>query len=244
MKYFVAGNWKTHLTGPQATELAQQVVSQSNYPGVAVFPPSVYAERVAAITASTDVSMGLQDISESGQGATTGDICAEQARDVGASYVLVGHSERRQRQAESSEWVAAKALAAVKAGLIPVVCVGETLDQRESGEQVEVVAQQLSPVLDLLDPSADWMVAYEPVWAIGTGKTASAQQAQDMHHAIRQQLSAAGMGNTKILYGGSVKAANAAELALGPDVDGALVGGAALKIEEFAAIVDAFREKS
>ncbi|MGB0966433.1 MAG: triose-phosphate isomerase [Litorivicinus sp.] len=243
MKYFVAGNWKTHLTGSAASELAGQVLSHCDELGVAVFPPSLYAERVGQVLAGSSIGLGLQDISEQGQGATTGDICSEQALDVGCQFVLVGHSERRQRQGETNEWVAQKALAAVQAGLTPVVCVGETLEQRESGQQLAVVNAQLAPVLASLPAQASWMVAYEPVWAIGTGKTASAEQAQAMHNAIRAQLSESNMQSTKILYGGSVKAANAEELAECPDVDGALVGGAALKIDEFAAIVAAFREK-
>lgn len=243
MKSFVAGNWKTHLTGTQIDALSGQLASTCDGPDVAVFPPAIYAQRVIDAFAGHQISVGLQDLSESGQGATTGDICAEQAADIGCRYVLVGHSERRQRQRESDQWVAEKATAAVAGGLVPVVCVGETLEQRESNRQNEVVAAQLAPVVQALQPGDVWMVAYEPVWAIGTGKTASAEQAQAMHLAIRDLLSESGMQDTKILYGGSVKAASAAELASQADVDGALVGGAALKSDEFAAIVAAFREK-
>lgn len=244
MKSFVAGNWKTHLTGSEIDDLAGALASKCDGADVAVFPPSVYAERVVRAFSGHQIGIGLQDLSESGQGATTGDICAEQALDIGCQYVLVGHSERRQRQQESNEWVANKAVAAVSAGLVPLVCVGETLDEREAERQDEVVAGQLAPVVAALNAGDQWMVAYEPVWAIGTGKTASAEQAQAMHASIRALLAQSGMQETKILYGGSVKASSAVELASQADVDGALVGGAALKSDEFAAIVAAFREKN
>lgn len=238
----VAGNWKTNLLNDSAIALAKQLVAQIPGDDVAVFPPAVYVQAVRTVLAE-QIGLGLQDLSDLGFGATTGDICAQQARDVGCGYVLVGHSERRVRQQESSAWIADKAHAAVTAGLIPIVCVGETLDERDADRHEQVVLEQLAPVLDKLTENDTFLVAYEPVWAIGTGKTASSADAQAMHAAIRRQLTSLGMQATQILYGGSVKAANAAELAGCPDIDGALVGGAALEIEEFAAIVAAFREK-
>lgn len=243
MSFFVAGNWKTHLLSDEVNTLTQQLLDQCNQDGVAVFPPALYVPQVSDQLRDSAIGFGVQDISEGGFGATTGDLCAQQVGDFGCQYALVGHSERRQRQQESSQWVAEKALAAVNAGLVPIVCVGETLEEREAGNDVATVMAQLEPVLNLVPVDSTLMVAYEPVWAIGTGKTASAGQAQAMHSEIRARLSQIGMQQTKILYGGSVKAANAAELALCPDVDGALVGGAALQIDEFAAIVAAFQER-
>lgn len=244
MNTLIAGNWKTNLLADGAQALAQAVRDQCNQANVCVIPPALYAAKVAELLATSDVALGLQDISDQGMGATTGDICAQQAVDVGAKYVLVGHSERRVRQFETSELVANKALAAASAGILPIVCVGESLDDREAGRHEQVVGEQLAPVIQALGTAMDCVVAYEPVWAIGTGKTASAEQAQAMHAVIRRMLVDAGKGQTKILYGGSVNAANAAELAACPDVNGALVGGAALTIESFAVIVKAFTEQN
>ena len=243
MSTFVAGNWKTHLLNDSAVALASDVAELCDGSDVAVFPPAVYAQSVHQALTNSQVGLGLQDLSDLGPGATTGDICADQARDIGCQYVLVGHSERRIRQQESSDWVAAKAKAAVDAKLVPLVCVGETLQERESGRHVDAVMQQLLPALQVMQSGDRFMVAYEPVWAIGTGKTASAEDAQAMHAQIRLQLAERGLEQTLVLYGGSVKAANASELAEQPDIDGALVGGAALNGQEFAAIVAAFREK-
>ena len=244
MQALIAGNWKTNLLGAEAEALARAVVEHCDDQRVCVIPPALYADRVGQALSGSKVNLGLQDVSESGMGATTGDICAQQVADIGARYVLVGHSERRQRQGETSEWVAKKAVAAIETGVTPIVCVGESLSDREAGDHERVVLEQLAPAVDAIEAGQPWVVAYEPVWAIGTGKTASADQAQAMHAVIRGCLAAADMGNTQILYGGSVNAANANELAACPDVNGALVGGAALNIEAFTVIVKAFTEQS
>lgn len=244
MRPLIAGNWKTNLLGSQAEHLAQQLVARCDSDSVCLIPPSLYAERVARVLSGSQIALGGQDVSESSMGATTGDLCAEQWVDVGCAYVLVGHSERRQRQAESSSWVASKALAASEAGLIPIVCVGESLAQRQTGQQTDVVTAQLSPVVEALGQDRDWVVAYEPVWAIGTGVTASPEQAQDMHASIRAFLETHAVTGKRILYGGSVNEQNAKALQACPDVNGALVGGAALKVESFAAIAAAFLEQN
>ncbi|MGD2006092.1 MAG: triose-phosphate isomerase, partial [Pseudomonadales bacterium] len=167
MSFFVAGNWKTHLLSDEVNTLTQQLVDQCNQDGVAVFPPALYVPQVSGQLRDSAIGFGVQDISEGGFGATTGDLCAQQVVEFGCQYVLVGHSERRQRQQESSQWVAEKALAAVSAGLVPIVCVGETLDEREAGNDVETVMAQLEPVLNRVPVDSTLMVAYEPVWAIG-----------------------------------------------------------------------------
>lgn len=244
MRPLIAGNWKTHLVGHEAEQLAGELVSTCNVAGVCLVPPALYAERVARVLAGSQIALGIQDISDQGMGATTGDHCAQQALDVGCRYVLVGHSERRVRQQESSAWVAAKAKAAVDSGLIPIVCVGESLEQRDDGQQDKVVQAQLEPVVSALQPTDQWVVAYEPVWAIGTGQTATPEQAQAMHAAIRGYLAQFGMQGLQILYGGSVNEKNAVALRDCPDVNGALVGGAALKVDSFAAIVAAFVEQN
>ncbi|WP_295803558.1 triose-phosphate isomerase, partial [uncultured Microbulbifer sp.] len=182
-------------------------------------------------------ALGAQNLSEQVSGAFTGEVSAEMLVDCGVGYVIVGHSERRSLYGESSELVAAKFAAAKAAGLVPILCVGESLEEREAGNTLQVVAEQLQAVtaLDLPNTWQDAVVAYEPVWAIGTGKTATPEQAQEVHQFIRQQLGEAG-AETQILYGGSVKAANAAELFAKADIDGALVGGASLKADEFTKI--------
>lgn len=242
MSTLVAGNWKTNLTGTLASELAEEIGHRLGK-GVAVFPPAVYAERVRVGLADSGVALGLQDVSEQSFGATTGDHAAEQLLDVGCTYALVGHSERRARHGETNESVAEKAKAASEAGLIPVVCCGEQLAERESDTQEAVVEGQLAEVISALS-GREWVIAYEPVWAIGTGQTASAEQAQAMHAFIRRLLGEQDPAErTKILYGGSVNAANAAGFAACKDIDGALVGGASLKIDEFVAIAAAFQRK-
>ena len=244
MRPLIAGNWKTNLVGSKAQALAEALLDHCDSDSVCVIPPNVYLERIAGVLSGHQIALGAQDVSESEMGATTGDVCAAQLSDIGCRYVLVGHSERRARQGESSVWVAEKAQAAVASGLIPIVCVGETLEQREQGLQGHVVTEQLEPVMARLTSDQAWVVAYEPVWAIGTGKTASPEQAQEVHALIRNVLKASGMDARQILYGGSVNATNAPQLSECADVDGALVGGAALNSESFAAIVAAFTEHS
>ncbi|HEB28631.1 MAG TPA: triose-phosphate isomerase, partial [Porticoccus sp.] len=201
---------------------------------VVIFPPYVYIPVVVAEIEGTDISVGAQNISEHYSGAFTGEVSGEMLREVGCRYVIVGHSERRSIYGETNQQVAEKFSAAQAGGLIPVLCVGETLEQREQGGTLDVIAAQVDAVINAsgLDAICNAVIAYEPVWAIGTGKTASAEQAQVVHQAIRQQLGDSG-ARTRLLYGGSVKASNAAELFSQPDVDGALVGGASLDAKEF-----------
>ncbi len=204
---------------------------------VAVFPPYVYLQQVIKALADTTVGVGAQNVSEQRQGAYTGEISADMLKDIGCHYVIVGHSERRTLYGESDQQVADKFIAAQSVGLVPILCVGETLAQREQDETLAVIARQLDAVTAVagIEAVCKAVLAYEPVWAIGTGKTATADQAQEVHQAIRQRLGAVAE-RTRLIYGGSVKAANAAELFAQPDIDGALVGGASLDSAEFGEI--------
>lgn len=240
----VAGNWKMHGTRASVAELIGGL-NQQALPAdvdIAVFPVSVHLGQVVEGLSSTVVSIGAQDCAvEAGQGALTGEVSSEQLLDVGCKLVLIGHSERRLILGDSEEQVVRKFAAAQAAGLVPVLCVGETLEQREAGETLAVVERQLDSVIDALGVAvlSSAVVAYEPVWAIGTGLTASPEQAQDVHAAIRARIAgkdADVAGALRILYGGSVKAANAADLFGMPDIDGGLVGGASLNADEFGAI--------
>jgi triosephosphate isomerase (TIM) len=207
-----------------------------------VCPTYVHLAQAIQLCAGSAVAVGAQDCSHMSSGAYTGEVSADMLVDQGCGWVILGHSERRQYHAESDELVSAKLGAAIEAGLLPIVCVGETLEQRESGEAEAVVGAQLAGALSGRASLAGLVVAYEPVWAIGTGLTASPEQAQDMHAYIRACLggiNGVDATATRVLYGGSVKAANAAELFVQPDIDGALVGGAALDAGEFLAIVGA-----
>lgn len=239
----VVGNWKMHGSRESIAELLAALVSDGAAQGaeVAVCPTYVHIAQVAEACAGTPIGVGAQDCSEVAEGARTGEVAAGMIAECGCQWVIVGHSERRTYHAESDESIAAKLAAAAAAGLKPILCVGETLQQRESGDARSTVASQLQGALQGQPEIPELVVAYEPVWAIGTGLTASPEQAQDMHGFIRDQL--AGLGNaadaTRLLYGGSVKAANAQELFAQPDIDGALVGGAALVAAEFQAIIDA-----
>ena len=240
----VAGNWKMHGTRASVAELINGLGRQvlPDDVEIAVFPSSVHLVQVGAELAGKAVVLGAQDCAiEPQQGALTGEVAAVQLLDAGCSLVLVGHSERRSLLGESDEVVTRKFAAAQSCGLTPVLCVGETLAQREAGETLAVVARQLAAVADKLGVQVfeRAVIAYEPVWAIGTGLTASPEQAQEVHAAIRGQLAAQDAelaGRVRILYGGSVKAASAAELFGMPDIDGGLVGGASLNADEFGAI--------
>jgi len=208
---------------------------------VAVFPPFPYLAELVLRGAGGAIAFGAQDVSEHALGAYTGEVAAAMVKDIGATHALVGHSERRQYHAESNERVAAKFAHAQSAGLIPILCVGETLDQRDGGRTEEVVAAQLDAVLKRCGAGAfaKALVAYEPVWAIGTGRTASPDQAQGVHAFIRGKLAredATIGGSVLILYGGSVKPDNAAALFARPDIDGGLIGGASLVAADFLAI--------
>ena len=211
---------------------------------VAVFPPYAYLAELIASHPGASIAFGAQDVSEHAQGAYTGEIAAAMVKDIGAGYTLVGHSERRQYHAESSECVAAKFAQAQAAGLIPVLCVGETLEQRDADRTEAVVAAQLDAVLQRcgIAAFAQALVAYEPVWAIGTGRTATPAQAQQVHAFIRGKLATAYAtiaSSLRLLYGGSVKPGNAAELFAQPDIDGGLIGGASLDPADLAAIAAA-----
>lgn len=243
----VAGNWKMHTNAASAAELVGAILAAAPaHCDVAVFPPAVYVASLAAAHAGSVLGFGVQDVSEHAQGAYTGELAASMAQDVGCRYTLVGHSERRQYHTESNERVAAKFAQAQAAGLVPVLCVGETLEQREGGETEVVVAAQVDAVVSAcgIGAFANAVVAYEPVWAIGTGRTASAEQAQTVHAFIRSQLvrhDATIANSLRILYGGSVKPANAAELFAQADVDGGLIGGASLVAADFLKICEAAR---
>lgn len=242
-KKLVAGNWKMHGSLQQNAALLERV--KAGVAGlacdVAVCPPYPYLAQVQALLSGSSVAWGAQSVSEHAAGAYTAEVSASMLQDFGCRYVLVGHSERRSLYGEADAMVAAKFVAAQKAGLIPVLCVGETLAERESGSTAEVVSRQLSAVLDVAGVSAlaAAVVAYEPVWAIGTGVTATPQQAQEVHAAIRRQVAecdASVANGLRILYGGSVKPQSAAELFGQADVDGGLIGGAALVADDFLAI--------
>lgn len=243
----VAGNWK--MNGSQS--FADSFIRELNavqLPGnvrVLVCPPAVYLKSCADNLNAALV--GAQNVHAESSGAFTGELAAEMLKDVGCQYVLVGHSERRTLFAETDEIVAAKVASVLKAGMTPVLCVGETLAEREAGDYLALLNAQLQAGLATLSASefADVVVAYEPVWAIGTGKTASPAQAQEVHASLRAALNEIKPGageEISILYGGSVNAANAAELFACSDIDGGLVGGASLKIDDFLAICSAAAE--
>ncbi|WP_271104063.1 triose-phosphate isomerase [Pseudomonas tohonis] len=240
----VAGNWKMHGTRASVAELIKGLRQLALPAGidVAVFPPCLYINQVAQGLDGKSIAIGAQNCAvEPMQGALTGEVAASQLADAGCTLVLVGHSERRLILGERDEVVSRKFAAAQSCGLVPVLCVGETQEQREAGRTLEVVGRQLGSVIEELGVGAfaKAVVAYEPVWAIGTGLTATPQQAQEVHAAIRGQLAvenAEVARGVRILYGGSVKAASAAELFGMPDIDGGLVGGASLNADEFGAI--------
>lgn len=243
----IAGNWKMNgsLAANQAliTGILEGLQQQAPTCAVAVCPPSIYCAQVASLlSGQSAVALGVQDVSEHASGAYTGNIAAHMLQDFGVRYAIVGHSERRQYQGETSTSVAAKAQAALAAGITPIVCVGETLADREAGQTLAVVGAQLAAVLDRLGEQATNIVlAYEPVWAIGTGQTAAPAQAQEVHAALRTQLQAAHpqAAAVRILYGGSMNAGNAQELLAQADIDGGLIGGAALKPADFLSIIAA-----
>jgi triosephosphate isomerase len=239
----VIGNWKMNLTAAAADALVDGIAASAGG-GIAcelgVAPPFPYLARVAARLRGTPIRVGAQDVHWEARGAFTGAVSAEMLLDVGASFVLVGHSERRQHFAESDEAVRRKAAAAASAGLDVVVCVGETEAERDAGRALHVVERQVRAALDGLDGGAFARIrlAYEPVWAIGTGRTPTEADIAEVHRAIRSLLGARGAG-TPVLYGGSVNAGNAPSILAIPDVDGALVGGASLDAGSFAAIARA-----
>lgn len=244
----IAGNWKMHKTPSEAVVLAEDVVrklSTSDGIEAIVCPPFTALEAVSRVVAGSKVSLGAQDLHWAKEGAYTGEVSAAMLRDVGCRYVIIGHSERRQYFGETDESVNRKSLAALANGLIPIICVGETLPEREAGRANEIVGVQLKGALSGCSPreARALALAYEPVWAIGTGRTATPSQAEEMHAHVRMTI--AGLfgadvaKEVRILYGGSVKPENARELLQRSEIDGALVGGASLQADSFASIVNA-----
>ena len=243
-KKLIAGNWKMNGSLALNATLLEDLRSKAHFTcELAVCVPAIYLAQTQAALAGSSIAWGAQDVSEHDSGAYTGEISTVMLRDFACRYVIVGHSERRTYHQESDEVVAAKAAQTLKSGLIPIVCVGETLQEREQGQTDAVVMRQLQPVIDAL---ASWLpeivIAYEPVWAIGTGKTATPDMAQQVHAHIRATLARvnANAANTiRILYGGSMKPDNAKELLAMADIDGGLIGGASLKAVDFLAIASA-----
>ncbi|HUD26837.1 MAG TPA: triose-phosphate isomerase [Burkholderiaceae bacterium] len=237
----VAANWKMNGSFAANGEWLQAFAAARVSSEVAVCAPYVYLPQVAAALRDTAAYAGAQNLSAEAPGAFTGEIAAEMLIDCGVRWVIVGHSERRSRYGESSGMVAAKAARAVAHGLKPIICVGETLHEREQGRTLAVITAQLVPVFDACsaDELATCAIAYEPVWAIGTGQTATPGQAQEVHAAIRSLMSRHDPGaasQTRIVYGGSVKPSNALELFEQPDIDGGLIGGASLAVSDFVSI--------
>ncbi|MDZ5635548.1 triose-phosphate isomerase [Janthinobacterium sp. GMG1] len=242
----VVGNWKMNGSRTSNAVLLSEIVAGLAASGAAsaVCVPAPYLAQCQAQLAGTTLGWGAQDVSAHASGAYTGEISTAMLQDFGCGYVVIGHSERRAYHGESDAQVAAKTVAALAAGITPIVCIGETLAQREAGQTNAVVAQQLGAVLAAIsaDDVAKLVLAYEPVWAIGTGKTATPQMAQDVHQVLRAQLvakNAVAATGVQILYGGSMKPENAKELMAMPDIDGGLIGGAALKAADFLAIIHA-----
>jgi len=242
----VAGNWKLNGSRASAVALATDIANGAEALGseVLICPGFTHLGDVQAAIAGASVALGAQNCSAEDTGAFTGEVSASMIAEFGTQYVIVGHSERRALFGESSSLVADKALAVQQANMQPIVCVGETLEQREAGQLQAVLDEQLDALIDKLGIAeiAHSVIAYEPVWAIGTGKSASSEQAQEVHSMIRKKLAAldeAVASNVRILYGGSVKPDNAAELFSQTDIDGGLIGGAALNAESFLAICQA-----
>ena len=243
-KKLIAGNWKMNGGLAANAALLEQLSAgmHANPCGVAVCVPAVYLQQVAAITHGGAIAVGAQDVSAHDAGAYTGETSAGMLRDLGIRYAIVGHSERRQYHGETDAVVAIKAQKALSCGVTPIVCVGETLEEREAGKTEEVVKRQLAAVIHTNGHCiSEIVVAYEPVWAIGTGKTATPEQAQEVHAVLRAQLAAATphADRVHILYGGSMNAANAQQLLSQKDIDGGLVGGASLKAADFLTIIAA-----
>ncbi|MDF1483956.1 triose-phosphate isomerase [Ramlibacter sp. H39-3-26] len=243
-KKLIAGNWKMNGSLAANDALLRAVLAGAGLPGcdVAVAVPAPYLAQAQALLAGSPVALAAQDVSQHAAGAFTGEVGAAMLQDFGVRYCLVGHSERRQYHGETDAAVAAKAQRALAAGITPVVCVGETLAERDAGQTAAVVRRQLAAVVHVVGHCvSEIVVAYEPVWAIGTGQTATPAQAQEVHAVLRAQLQAASAqpAGVRIVYGGSMNAANAAELLAQPDIDGGLIGGASLKAPDFLRIIAA-----
>ncbi|NLX15707.1 MAG: triose-phosphate isomerase [Ramlibacter sp.] len=245
MRKMIAGNWKMNGNLAANEALVQGILAGIGEPAcdVVVCPPGIYIAQVQALLAGQDkVALGVQNVSQHQNGAYTGDVSADMLKEFGVRYAIVGHSERRQHQAETDTNVAIKAKRALEAGITPIVCVGETQRERDEGMTDYIVRRQLAAVTHLVGHCiSEIVVAYEPVWAIGTGKTATPEEAQHVHAIMRTQLRAASeqADRIRLLYGGSMNASNAAQLLAQPDIDGGLIGGAALKPQDFLAIIAA-----
>jgi triosephosphate isomerase len=245
----IAGNWKMHGSRAETARLIEELLAQAPAEPAAqsvICPPFVYLLEAHRLLRDSNFSLGAQDVCAESHGAFTGEVSAAMLKDVGCEYVIVGHSERRLLYRESDQLVARKFTAAQSRGLVPILCVGEQLADREAGRTNEVVSRQLDVVLELCGAGSleHGVIAYEPVWAIGTGRNATPEQAQEVHAFIRARIASRDARialATRILYGGSVKAGNAAELFAMPDVDGGLIGGASLKADEFLTILAAAR---
>ncbi len=247
-KYLIAGNWKMNLNAAEGADLAKEVaglVGHQTLVGVTVCPAFTSLEAVAKVVEGTNVSLGAQNMHAKASGAYTGEVSAEMLRHLFCSFVILGHSERREYFKETDAEVNEKLLTALDGNLKPILCVGETLEQRESGAMLEVIKQQVEGGLAGVskDKLENVVIAYEPVWAIGTGKTATPEMAQEVHAAIRKLLTGlydeGAAARVRILYGGSMKPENAPELLAQTDIDGGLIGGASLKASAFADIVGA-----
>lgn len=242
-KKLVIGNWKLHgnlVSNADLLNSLKTTLTKQNIVDVGVCVPFPYLHQAQSLLAGSGITHGAQDLSMHANGAFTGEVSAAMLADFACTWVLCGHSERRIIHSETSDQAALKVKSALSAGITPVICVGETIDQRQSGQVEQIISDQLKPVLLLQGVDLNNIViAYEPVWAIGTGHTATPEQAQQIHAFIRSELKPLGLDAIQILYGGSVKPENAASLFNQPDIDGALVGGASLDADSFAAIVAA-----
>ncbi|MDQ1362675.1 MAG: triosephosphate isomerase [Pseudomonadota bacterium] len=240
----IAGNWKMNGSTASVKELIAGIkagMASVSKAAVVVCPPAIYIPQVMADITGSKIACGSQNIADQDKGAFTGEIAGSMLKDLGCQYAIIGHSERRSLYGESDELIAKRFAAARRAGIKPIFCIGETLAEREKGITNDICARQIDAVIALegVAALADGVIAYEPVWAIGTGKTASPQQAQEVHAFIRgkiAKLDKAVAEKVQILYGGSMNAANATELLAQPDIDGGLIGGAALKAEDFLTI--------
>jgi triosephosphate isomerase len=240
----IAGNWKMNGSLESITELMNGIragLGDVTNADMAVCPPAVYLMKVRGLIDDANIGLGSQNVCDQEKGAYTGELAASMLKEAGCEYAIIGHSERRSLYGESDELVAARFAMAAQSGLTPILCIGETLEERESGVTEDVVSRQLDAVIDSqgIDAIGSCVIAYEPVWAIGTGKTATPEQAQAVHAYIRGKLAALSQSvadKVQILYGGSMNAGNAADLLSQADIDGGLIGGASLKAEDFLAI--------
>ena len=237
-KKLIVGNWKMNGSRAGGEALARAIAAGAGASGslIVCCPPFPLLAEVGQALQGSPVKLGAQDCHEAEKGAFTGDVSAELLAELGATYVIVGHSERRAQHGETSPLVAKKAAAALRAGLIPIICIGETPEIREAGHAEDTVCAELELSLPEITQGQQIVVAYEPIWAIGTGKTCGSSEITAMHARLRETLEKRGLQDTPILYGGSVKAENAAEILALPNVDGALVGGASLEAEGFLRI--------